>query len=676
MSKYIVTGGAGFIGSNLVKRLLSDKHIVLIIDNLSSGFIEYLPKHPYCYFLNADISDYKSLLRFEYLAGNTFKYVEGVFHVAAQSRIQPAIKDPDLAHDNNVTGIYNILKLMKEKEIKKIVFSSSSSIYGLKNGCPQNEEMSADCLNPYSVSKYIGEQYIKTWCKLYGISGTCLRYFNVWGPREPINLSTYNPVIGLFFKQILKEKKPLTIVGDGSMKRDFCLTKDARILMSDLTWKRIEDVKIGENVLSFDEICKNRKRKFKISKVKNKIDYISNNVYEIKFIDGSIVRSTGNHPWLTPKGFKSTDKLLNSLNNGFVPKIRFFGNCSFFINNIESKDLSLDFTNINQYKKGYIVGALDGDGYLTKRIDKRNGRNLYCSGLGVSDKVFSEYFNCCCKEFNINLNYKIRKIIKDGKKYKDSHVLRTNKYKNYSIFNNFFDEFSLKDEDFIRGYMCGLFDAEGEYSKSLLRISNKSNKILNNISNILDMFNFKYSKLEKKDGLFYITVLGGLNEHVRFFSIFPNKILRKRPDFENREVKGCYCEVESIKKIDSKQVFSLEIENTHTFIANGLLCHNTHVSDVVEANVKAMNYYEPMCGEVFNIGTGKNYSILELANIVLDCLGMDESHIKFIPARPAESRATRADNAKAYDWFGWEPKIKLEEEIYNHRDYYLNLFGE
>jgi len=317
--KYIVTGCAGFIGSNLTDRLLKDGHKVIGVDNLSSGFKDYLQIESSNFiFLEGNIVNYEFLSRSKKLFNDVF----GVFHVAAQSRIQPAIQNPFLAHSNNITGIFNILEIMRDCDIPRMVFSSSSSIYGLKNDCPQREDMEPDCLNPYSLSKYVGEQYIKTWCKLYGIDGCSLRYFNVWGPREVIHLKDIAPIVGLFFRKILLDKVPLTIVGEGSQRRD-----------------------------------------------------------------------------------------------------------------------------------------------------------------------------------------------------------------------------------------------------------------------------------------------------------------------------------------------------------------HTYVSDVVEANVLTMNYKERMNGEVFNIGTGKNYTILELAEMVLKSLGMDESHIEYLPPRPGESRATKANNTKAKEWFGWEPKVFLEQQIENHKNYYLNKWN-
>ena len=177
--KILVTGCAGFIGSHLCDRLLKDGHKVIGIDNLSTGKIENIP----CGmdFVQGDILHMNNALT----PKDMFDGVEIVFHVAAQARIQPTVSNPSLAHYKNVNGTYEVLELMRLHGIKKIVFSSSSSIYG-RNPVPFKKQMSSDCLNPYSMSKLVCEEYIKTYCKLYGIQGISLRYFNVWGPREYI----------------------------------------------------------------------------------------------------------------------------------------------------------------------------------------------------------------------------------------------------------------------------------------------------------------------------------------------------------------------------------------------------------------------------------------------------------------------------------------------------------
>jgi UDP-glucose 4-epimerase len=227
MSKYIVTGGAGFIGSHIVERLVKDGHDVVVVDNLSTGFLEYLPssfRNPTpgqtCTFLKLDISDWNQLSKnFAY-----FKGARGVFHLAAVARIQPSIFNPSLTHDTNITGTFNILEMMRMCNIPNIVYSASSSYYGKDVAPPSKEHDPHDCQTPYAISKYMGELYCETWSKLHKINSIRLRYFNVYGPRSPLE-GPYAPVIGLFFRQAYNGV-PLTIVGDGSQSRDFTYVTD------------------------------------------------------------------------------------------------------------------------------------------------------------------------------------------------------------------------------------------------------------------------------------------------------------------------------------------------------------------------------------------------------------------------------------------------------------------
>lgn len=218
--RYIVTGAAGFIGSHICDKLLKLGHHVVGIDNFLTGIRENLPIHKNFTFLEIDLSDWNSLSRFY----GHLKDFDGVFHTAARARIQPSIKDPYLTHKNNVDATFNLLEMMRICNIDKIVYSASSSSYGRKTKIPCAETQEPDCLNPYAISKLIGEQYCKTWGKIYGIKNVCLKYFNVYGPRSPLSTS-YAPIIGLFFKQGIKDKN-LTIVGDGEQRRDFTYYKD------------------------------------------------------------------------------------------------------------------------------------------------------------------------------------------------------------------------------------------------------------------------------------------------------------------------------------------------------------------------------------------------------------------------------------------------------------------
>ena len=212
--KYLVTGGAGFIGSNLVDELISDNHEVICIDNESaeSNLKFYWNKNAKNYFI--DINDFSALnwvLKQE--------KPDVVFHLAAEARIQPTINEPQKACATNFVGTCNVLQASKENGVKRVIYSSTSSAYGLKNEPPLTEDMPKDCLNPYSVSKTGGEELCKVYYKIYGLETVILRYFNVYGNREPVK-GHYAPVVGLFIRQ-KKEGQPLTVVGDGLQTRDF-----------------------------------------------------------------------------------------------------------------------------------------------------------------------------------------------------------------------------------------------------------------------------------------------------------------------------------------------------------------------------------------------------------------------------------------------------------------------
>lgn len=216
--KFVVTGGLGFIGSHLVQRLLALGARVVVVDNKFTGFESNLESdidHPNLTILDVDISDWNELSKnFSYLQDAT-----GVFHLAACARIQPSIHAPLLTHNTNVTGTLHILEMMRMCRIKSIVYSASSSYYGKDARIPSFESDPNDCQTPYSISKYLGELYCKTWGKLHGTRNACLRYFNVYGRRSPL-IGPYAPVIGLFFRQAMTGKA-MTVVGDGEQRRDF-----------------------------------------------------------------------------------------------------------------------------------------------------------------------------------------------------------------------------------------------------------------------------------------------------------------------------------------------------------------------------------------------------------------------------------------------------------------------
>mgnify|MGYP001175025927 CR=1 FL=1 len=217
--KALVTGGAGFIGSNLVDRLLKDGHEVRVVDNESTDAHEQFYWNDSAENFKWDISDSR-----DWIADNLTKDIDVVFHLAAEARIQPAMKNPKLTTKTNVLGTCNILQAARENGVKRVVYSSTSAAYGLTNEPPVTEDMSRDCLNAYSITKCAGEDLCKMFYDIHGLETIIFRYFNVYGERQPTR-GQYAPVVGLFQRQ-LTEGVPMTIVGDGTQMRDFTYVGD------------------------------------------------------------------------------------------------------------------------------------------------------------------------------------------------------------------------------------------------------------------------------------------------------------------------------------------------------------------------------------------------------------------------------------------------------------------
>jgi len=214
MTISLVTGGAGFIGSHIVEQLLSLGHEVVVVDNEYSDNENFYWRKD-TYNVKIDITD-KALK-------NAFTNVDYVFHLAAEARIGPSIENPVNAVNINTLGTCNVLQCAREAGVKKLIYSSTSSGYGL-NTSPNDETQSDDCLNPYSVSKVAGEKICKMYTDLFGLKTVIFRYFNVFGERAP-KKGQYAPVIGIFLRQLAAGEK-LTIVGDGEQRRDFVYVKD------------------------------------------------------------------------------------------------------------------------------------------------------------------------------------------------------------------------------------------------------------------------------------------------------------------------------------------------------------------------------------------------------------------------------------------------------------------
>ena len=212
----LVTGGAGFIGSNLVDYLIQQGHEVICVDNESAECNDKFYWNDKACNIIGDITDYDFIK-------NCFKDVDYVFHLAAESRLQPAIKNPIEAVYKNCVGTTTVLQCAREAGVKRFVYSSTSSGYGF-NPSPNVETQPDDCLNPYSASKVAAEKFCKMYSDLYGLETVVLRYFNVFGERSP-RRGQYAPVIGIFDRQRLSGEA-LTIVGDGTQRRDFIYVGD------------------------------------------------------------------------------------------------------------------------------------------------------------------------------------------------------------------------------------------------------------------------------------------------------------------------------------------------------------------------------------------------------------------------------------------------------------------
>ena len=215
MTISIVTGGAGFIGSHIVEKLKALDHMVVVIDNEYSDNDNFHWRKDTLN-VNIDITDYKALKK-------AFTGADYIFHCAAEARIGPAIENPVNALNINTIGTCNVLQCAREVKAKKVLYSSTSSGYGL-NEAPNIETQPDDCLNPYSVSKVAGEKLCKMYTDLYGLKTIVFRYFNVFGERAP-RKGQYAPVTGIFLRQ-KAAGEPLTIVGDGEQRRDYIYVKD------------------------------------------------------------------------------------------------------------------------------------------------------------------------------------------------------------------------------------------------------------------------------------------------------------------------------------------------------------------------------------------------------------------------------------------------------------------
>jgi len=234
-TKVLVTGGAGFIGSHLVDRLIQDGHEVIVFDNLSSGRKENL--HKQAELLEIDVSDWD-------LVSETMGKVKPtyVFHLAAIPLVPMSVKDPVSTSRANILGSVNIFKAAADTNVRRVIFASSSSVYGNQKTLPFVETMHAEPQSPYALQKLVGEQFAILFSTLYELPVVSLRYFNVYGPRIDLG-SGYSLVIGKFLSQEA-EGKPMTIFGDGDQTRDFCYVDD--VVEATIQSMKSDKVKGGE----------------------------------------------------------------------------------------------------------------------------------------------------------------------------------------------------------------------------------------------------------------------------------------------------------------------------------------------------------------------------------------------------------------------------------------------
>lgn len=216
----VVTGGAGFIGSHLVDRLLAQGRKVRVVDNMVSGHPRNLAQHkdnPNLEVIVGDVADLE-------LMHKTCQHAERVFHLAARADIVPSMENPLEYYRSNVDGTFSVLEAARHHQIKKFIYIASSSCYGFPDVVPTHEKAGISPQYPYALTKYLGEELAMHWHKVFKLPVTSLRFFNVYGPRARTS-GSYGAVFGVFLAQLLADK-PLTVVGDGEQRRDFTYVGD------------------------------------------------------------------------------------------------------------------------------------------------------------------------------------------------------------------------------------------------------------------------------------------------------------------------------------------------------------------------------------------------------------------------------------------------------------------
>jgi UDP-glucose 4-epimerase len=267
--RILVTGGVGFIGSHIVDKLMEEDFAVTVIDNLRTGSLANINRQQNkknLNFVEGDIRDIN-------LVKKTLKDVEVVFHEAALANVTFSVKDPILTNQINVEGTLNLLKASCDLNVKRFIYASSAAVYGKTKSPQKKEDDNLNPTSPYGISKLAAEKYVQVFQKLYGIETVCLRYFNVYGPRQRVDVhGSYGGVISIFINRILKNMPPI-INGDGEQTRDFVYIDDvikANVLAmnSKKGVGEVFNIATGKNI-SINQVAEILKHKMKRENLKN-----------------------------------------------------------------------------------------------------------------------------------------------------------------------------------------------------------------------------------------------------------------------------------------------------------------------------------------------------------------------------------------------------------------------
>ncbi|UCD08696.1 MAG: SDR family oxidoreductase [Dehalococcoidales bacterium] len=245
MNKAVVTGGAGFIGSHLTEELVRQDYSVTVIDDLTSGKINNIQPMLSSNKITFIQESITNLSTFNRIFSNT-KYV---FHLAALGSVPQSVEKPEMYHETNINGTFNVLLAARDNQIKKVVYASSAAVYGDDPELPKREDMLPATISPYAVTKLTGEYYCQAFHKAYGLPTVCLRFFNVFGPRQDPN-SQYAAAIPIFIQKV-REGNPPVIYGDGEQTRDFTYVSDivqSMILAAENEVTGIFNISRGESI--------------------------------------------------------------------------------------------------------------------------------------------------------------------------------------------------------------------------------------------------------------------------------------------------------------------------------------------------------------------------------------------------------------------------------------------